>query len=103
MKKLIPFVLVAALVIGGLYYVQSGGSLSKKGPSGGKLPTPPNVHGVWDQILGASWFYPLLAAIVVVMIIAFLWGKIGVWGQRAVMLAVGILIAYVAVKGGYTK
>lgn len=103
MKKLFPIVLVGGVIALVLYYLSTGGSLNKGGASGGKLPNLPKPNGLWDQLINASWFYPLLAATVVVVIIAFLWGKIGVWGQRAVYLVIGIIVAYVAVKGGFTK
>lgn len=103
MKRLFPIILVVGVVGLVFYYLSTGGSVSKGGASGGKLPKAPDVHGLWDQLLNASWFYPLLACAVVVLIVAFLWSKIGVWGQRAVYLIGGILLAYVAVKGGFTK
>jgi len=95
-KKAGPLVIVLLVVAGIGYYLYTGGTFSKGGASGGKVPTPPDINpqGLWDQLTHASWFYPALAVTIVVVIAAFLWNKGGKWIQRAVMFAIGAAVAW---------
>ena len=101
MKKGGPVLLLFG--IGGLilYYLYTGGQFSKGGASGGKLPTPPSPHGLWDTLTAKPWFYPALGALIIVVIASFLWRKIGTWGQRAVIIALTVTGVYIAAKQGW--
>lgn len=99
MKKLGPVLVVGVLGLLG-YYLYSGGSLSKGGASGGKLPPAPDVKGkaesLWSQLYHDPRFYTGLVALIVAVILATLWKKIGGFG-RGFLLVVGGIAATIFV------
>lgn len=99
MKKIGPFlVLGAALLIG--YYLYTGGSVSKGGASGGKLPPVPDVKGQaeswWHQLYTNPHFWTGAVALAAAILLATLWKKIGGFG-RGFLLVVGGVAATIFV------
>lgn len=93
MKKIGPIVAVAVVALLG-YYLYTGGSLSKGGASGGKLPPAPDVKGkaesLWSQLYHDPRFYTGLVALIVAILLTMFWGKIGTFGRGFLLVVGGI-------------
>jgi hypothetical protein len=87
-----------------IYYLYTGGSLSKGGASGGKLPQPPDVKGkatqFWDQLYHDPRFYTGLVALIAAWLLATFWSKIGTFGRGCLLVAAGVAATVFVLKQG---
>jgi hypothetical protein len=100
-KKLGPILAVgvAALVA---YYLYTGGSLSKGGASGGKLPPAPDIKGkatnFWEQLYHDPRFYTGLVAVAAAILLATLWKRIGGFGRGFLLVVAGVAATIFVIK-----
>jgi hypothetical protein len=99
MKKVVPFLLLAVGAFLIYSYVNSGGSLSKGGASGGKLPNVDikgQAQSWWSQLYHDPRFYTGLVALIVAVLLSMFWNKIGAFG-RGFLLVIGAIAATIFV------
>lgn len=101
MKKIGPVLVVAVLAVLG-YYLYTGGSVSKGGASGGKLPQPPDVRGkaegLWSQLYHDPRFYTGVVALAAAILLATLWKKIGGFGRGFLLVVGGVAATIFVIK-----
>lgn len=101
MKKLGPILLLLVAALVG-YYLYTGGSLSKGGVSGGKVPPAPDVRGkatdFWNQLYHDPRFYTGLVAVIAAILVGVFWSKIGNFGRGTLLVVAGIAATIFVIK-----
>jgi hypothetical protein len=93
----------AVVLVLGYFYLNSGGSVGKKGPSGGNLNGAANqgknaVRGYWEQLYHQPYFYTLLVAVAAAGLALFVWRRIGPVGKIAVVV-IATIFGVITVQG----
>jgi hypothetical protein len=101
MKKMGPLLVLGAAALLG-YYLYTGGSVSKGGASGGKLPPAPDVRGkaegLWSQLYHDPRFYTGVAALILAIVAATFWGKIGAFGRGTLLVVAAVAVTIVLIR-----